>query len=625
MRSEAEDSVAPSRRTLFRVASGVRLGSGSTPWAMALILVVVAIAVQNQGDVLQIATAICYAIAASGLGVALGLAGEYLLGQAVIFAISAYVTAALMTNHAWGFLPAALAGIVGAIVVGLALSLIGIRISRFYFGMVGFFLVALLPGIVQLVGSETGGSSGLTVTALPSLVGQQLDTHDLMILASVLLVGTLFLIRNVRQSPLGIHMRRMRDDPFVVSLSGKPVWRIRVAAYVIACALAGVGGAVYSQLNGFLAPYDFDVTFTILLFAAVLVGGATSLLGPSVGIFLLFVVPGILINVQSYSDLIYGATILAAVLLLPQGVEHAVRQAVGWLFRRIRPGGGGAEISPEVDAPTPEWLAEFLVALRPEDRRVSLRVAGARKSFQGVRALDFADDQEVVVAPGEIHLLIGPNGSGKTSLLNAMCGLVRLDDGTVTVGDSDVTKSGPARIAALGVARSYQTPRLPEELTPRELVAGALAEMRSVRYVHWLANDWIARRHRREVFAQADDILAGVGLASAANRPNLWLTSGQRRILDMLMAVTSRASVILLDEPAAGLSEHDRTILAEIVSALARRGIGMLIVEHDIELGLRIADRVTVMASGAVIAQEAPQHVREDAFVREVLMGPAAR
>jgi ABC-type branched-subunit amino acid transport system ATPase component len=89
--------------------------------------------------------------------------------------------------------------------------------------------------------------------------------------------------------------------------------------------------------------------------------------------------------------------------------------------------------------------------------------------------------------------------------------------------------------------------------------------------------------------------------------------------------MTSRASVILLDEPAAGLSEHDRTVLANIVGALAGHGIAILIVEHDIELGLRIADRVTVMASGAVIAQEEPQHVREDASVREVLMGPAAR
>jgi branched-chain amino acid transport system permease protein len=624
MSSPADSPGAPTRRNGLGVPSWLGHGPGAAPWGMGLVLLIVVLTVHDQGNVLQLATAVCYAIAASGLGVALGLGGEYLLGQAVIFAISAHVTAALMTNHAWGFVPAALAGVVGAILVGLVLSLIGVRISRFYFGMVGFFLVALLPGIVQLVKSETGGSSGLTVTALPSVFGQQLDTHDLLIVASVLLVGTLILIRNVRLSPLGLHMRRMRDDPFVVSLSGKPVWRIRVAAYVIACALAGVGGAIYSQLNGFLAPYDFDVTFTILLFAAVLVGGATSLLGPTVGIFLLFVVPRILINVQSYSDFIYGGTILVAVLLLPQGVEHAVREGIGVLLRRIRRG-GAVELAPEVDTPTPERLAGFLATLRPEGRRVSLRVSGARKTFQGVRALDFADDQEVVVEPGRIHLLLGPNGSGKTSLLNAMCGLVRLEGGTVAVGDTEVTKNGPARIAALGVARSYQAPRLPEEVTPREMVAGALAEMRSVRYIHWLANDWVARRHRREVFAQADDILAGVGLSSAANRPNLWLTSGQRRILDVLMAMTSRASVILLDEPAAGLSEHDRNVLAEIVGALAGHGIGILIVEHDVELGLRIADRVTVMASGAVIAQEAPQHVREDAFVREVLMGPAAR
>jgi ABC-type branched-subunit amino acid transport system ATPase component/ABC-type branched-subunit amino acid transport system permease subunit len=543
-----------------------------------------------------------------------------------MFALSAYVTGALMTGQGWSFWLAGPAAICAAVAGGLILSLVGLRVSRFYFAMVGFFLVTLTPEIVQVFKAQTGGSSGLVITEVPTFFGTPLDTSHLLILSAVVLVLALFFVRNLRSSPMGVHMRRMRDDPFVLSMAGTPAWRVRAATYVVSCAFAGFGGAIYSQLNGFLAPYDFDVTFTILLFAAVLVGGSTSLLGPAIGIFLLYVIPRMVIDVQGYSDLVYGGTILIAVLLLPDGVDQAVRDLSGHLRRRADPKQQAAHTLQDQLSTSPEDLGHLLWRFRDGERQedASLVVRRARKSFDGVRALDFDDGQEVTVEPGQVHLLLGPNGSGKTSLLNAMCGLARLDGGTVYIGSQDVTGATVSHIARMGVSRSYQSPRLPDELVPREMLAGVIADMRSVRYIHWLTNDWIAGRARREALRTADEILAAAGLADASERRNQWLTSGQRRTMDVLMALTSTSVIVLLDEPAAGLSSQERESLGATVRALARHGIGFLIVEHDVDLGLSIADRVTVMAGGAIVAQDKPEKIREHAYVRDVLMGPAA-
>jgi ABC-type branched-subunit amino acid transport system ATPase component len=433
----------------------------------------------------------------------------------------------------------------------------------------------------------------------------------------------LLLIRNVRRSPLGVHMRRMRDHPFVIATAGMDTWRIRLSIYTFSSLLAGFAGAIYSQINGYLSPLDFSVDVTILLFAAVLVGGRTTLLGPSLGVFLLYVIPNIVINVASDSDLIYGATVLICVIALPEGVEEA---AIG-LYRRLRPHRPppGPSVRTNDGEPSAERLAELLWQLRDRTTGAeSLVIRGARKAFGGVAALQIDDDQAVTVEPGQVHLLLGPNGSGKTTLLNAMCGLARLDAGSIHIGDADVTRAPIARIARRGVGRSFQTPRLPDELLPRQLLAGMLAGMRHVSYFHWLTSDHVAARTRRTTDALADEILAASGMAGGAERRAIDLTSGERRLLDVLAALTSQAHLVLLDEPASGLSARERRLLADTIRALAVRGIGFLVVEHDLDLALGMADTVTVLFGGAVVVTGQPNEIKEHPYVREVLIGAPA-
>jgi len=603
------------------------------PLLLALAILLVGLLVSREDYLLQGSIAISFAIAATGLGLALGLAGEYLLGQLALFAASAYVTAVLTSVHEWSFWLAAGVGTVAATVVGLAMSLVALRISKFYFALVGFFLVSLIPNIVQLFEKQTGGSAGLVIYDSINFFGTELETKGLFYLAGVALIISLLLVRNVRNSPLGTQMRRMRDSTAALSASGMQPWRARVAVYVLSSILAGVGGAVFSHLGGFLQPTQFELTFTILLFAAVLVGGSTTLLGPTLGVIILYIVPRVVINVEGYSDMVYGGIVLLAVILFPGGIEEAFQSARAWFTGQLakrrgeEPSAVEAALDPDAveEFVSPDRLVKEMLAMREGvDLGSSLRIQGARKRYGGVAALDFEDGDSVTVAPGKVHLLLGPNGSGKTTLLNAFCGYAPLNEGSVTFGDRDLTSRSPARIARLGISRSFQTPSLPDETTPMELLTAALAYQESLSYVHWLISDPLAWRVRRRARARAGRIAAAAGLEEVAEQPCSQLTSGQRRIVDVLLALSRPSSVVLLDEPAAGLSGRERKQLGATIEALAAAGLSFLVVEHDLELALQIADEVSVLAEGHLLTHGTPEDITQHRGVREVLIGAEA-
>jgi branched-chain amino acid transport system permease protein len=609
------------------------------------VVAIFGIVTSRQDYLLQGATALTFAIAATGLGLALGLAGEYLLGQLAMFAAGAYITGVLTTQQHWSFWPAAALGIVGAMIVGLALSLVGLRISKFYFALVGFFLVSLIPNIVQLFSAQTGGTAGLPVLDFPSFFGYTLETRGMYLLGTAALAVSLLLVRNVRAAPLGVYMRRMRESTAAVAASGVAPWKIRVSTYVLSSALAGLGGAIFSHISGFIQPDQFSVTIAIMLFAAVLVTGPTTLLGPSIGVLLLYVIPRVVINAQGYTELIYGAIVLIAIVAFGGGVEEPLRDAWRTLVTRGRhrveersadagaPTAGANDAAETLSADAVEAgqppdevavsdLAATLWRLR-EDSEVdrALVVRGARRAFGAVKALDMGADESITVKPGEVHLLLGPNGSGKTSLLNAVSGFMPIEGGSVELGDTNLTKLSPARVAKAGIGRSFQSPSLPDETTPVDLLAANFAQLEGVSYAHWLTSDWIAWRVRRRARATAETVASEAELGEAMNRPCAELTSGRRRIVDVLIALASRSTIVLLDEPAAGLSQSERQRLGATVRALADHGVGFLIVEHDLELAMRIADHVTVLAEGHLLARGTPQDVTNHAAVRKVLMG----
>lgn len=585
-------------------------------------LVAVGMIITRQDWLLQGTVALTIACAAIGLGIALGLGGEFLLGISLIFAVAAYTSAILTSKFEWDYWPAALVGMAASIVIGILMSLPGLRVSHFYFGMLGFFLVYLIPSFVAMAGPITGGSDGLVVPEIPEIFGVPLQSTGMFMLGVVALVLAMLFSRNVRSSPLGIHMRRMRDAPHVLATSGVPIWRVRLATYTIGSVLAGLGGAVYGHVTGFIQPGEFAFEMTNLILAAVIVGGSRSLFGPVIGVLVLYILPRTVVDVEGYSDIVYGTIILLSVLLFRGGVVSASRDLIAWVRRKISRRSLAAEPLAQTIARSPEGLANLLLSVRPAELGThELTVSGIRKRYGGVQALDFEDEQTVTVRSGEVHLLLGPNGSGKTTLLNAMTGLARPDSGSVMLDGTDLTNISLPRISRLGISRSFQSPALPDEVTPIDLFSSVLEQHRKVSYFHWLLATPRAYRARRDSRELAQRIADAAGLGAAANEDCVGLTSGQRRIVDVVLSLLSPSSIVLLDEPAAGLGDVERRQLGATVRALASGGVGVIVVEHDLELALSIADTVTVMASGRPVATGGPDEIRESAIVKEVLIG----
>jgi ABC-type branched-subunit amino acid transport system ATPase component len=373
----------------------------------------------------------------------------------------------------------------------------------------------------------------------------------------------------------------------------------------------------------------------------VLVGGQTALLGPTLGVFVLYFIPREVIDVEGYSDLIYGAVVLIAVVAFRGGIDQALRNLGRWFERRVRPttapaaADGSADAVNESVAASPvataalaapvarDELPELLWELRERagTKPVPLTATAVHKAFGGVSALDLQEDASVTVEPGRVHLLLGPNGSGKTTLLNTMCGLAKVDRGSVRLGDTEVTNKAMSRIAQAGVSRSFQGPKLPSEVSPRDLLSARISQLERVNGLHWLFGDPIARKRRRRSDELAERLALAAGLGVATWEPCLGLTSGQRRIVDVLVALTSNGHTVLLDEPAAGLSQPERQQLGATITALARHGMGFIVVEHDLDLAMSLADSVTVLASGRLLAQGAPAEIQANEDVRRVLMG----
>lgn len=621
MSTEVERTLAPARPAAGSPAAQPRWWR-SPRFGLALtgvVLVVLGVILPREDWLGEGAVALTLAIAATGLGIALGLAGEYLLGVSFVVAAGAYPTATLTSTFGWNFWPAAGVGILVGAIVGLLVSLPGLRVSHFYFGMLGFFMVFLVPSLVEVLAPWTGGSQGLPIYTRPELFGYALDAHGMFVLAAVLLTLVLLLVLNVRMSPWSVSMRRMRDAPHVLASTGVRVWRIRFGTYLLVSVLAGLSGAVYSHINVYIQPIEFSFNMTTLILAAVIVGGSRSLLGPSIGLVILYIGPRLLYNIDGIADIVYGVAVVLAVLLFRGGVVQAARDVWSRLSGRRRVSSAREETTTGTDASA---LARELMAFRrPDAAPRSVTVNGVRKSFGGVRALDFGEDDSVEIAPGSITLLLGPNGSGKTTLLNVVSGLVHADAGAISMGATNITRRSASAVARSGVSRSFQSPVLPDEITPIDLFSAAISRLTHTSFIHWLIWDRAARRTHRASVETARRIATAAGLAAVGDQPCAGLTSGQRRLVDVVCALISPAAIVLLDEPAAGLSDVERKLLAATVRSLADSEVGFIVVEHDLELALSLADSVVVMAAGRPVATGAPGEIQHSETVRRVLLG----
>jgi ABC-type branched-subunit amino acid transport system ATPase component/branched-subunit amino acid ABC-type transport system permease component len=571
------------------------------------------------------AAAVTFGIATIALSVVVitGYAGQLSLTQSVLAGVGALV-AAKLTSH-MSFLPAlvlaaAVCAAVGAVVGVPALRTRGITLAIATLGLGGAISAVLLSNV-----EYTGGVAGIYVP-VPSIMGWSIDpffyadryAFTCMTIFALLSIG----VANLRRGVTGRRLLAVRSNERAAAALGLNNALLKTYAFAVGAGIAGVGGVLtaFQQSSVQVSrTQTFTVVACILLVSVVVAGGVGFVSGALIGAsmvsgglltLLLHDVP----RLNDYLPLCGGLVLVLVLIFEPDGLAGLLaRFGSGRHLRRIR----------HLSWPLSRRSEKAIVPPRAsrntlgEAIRVAptvLRVSELCVSFGAVTAVSNVDFD---VQPGEVHSIIGPNGAGKTTLIDAITGFVPAQHGSILLGDRELTSMSPRKRAAAGISRSFQSLELFEGLTVAENILVASEHAHPVRYV----TDFFCPGNRRLERAE-EQIMAQFELLPHADSLPEAISFGLRKTVAIARAVAALPPVLLLDEPAAGLDDHEAAELAELIRRVAKEwGMAVVLVEHKLDLVMSLSDRVTVMNHGGVMMTGAPDEVVDNADVMDAYLG----
>lgn len=560
----------------------------------------------------QIQLALILALVVGGLNLSLGYAGELALGQAAMYAAGAYTAGILSVHGHTGLIVQLLAGGVIALVVGVITGVPGLRFGSWSLAMTSFFLVLLIPDLLSVFKEHTGGHNGLTGLQPPTLFGSSIDSTQLYVVIVVVTILWFVVLRNLVISRHGIAFRTLKQSPVLASSVGISVFRMKLSGYALGAIPAGLAGVLFANLDLYISPEAFSFTFATAVLAASILGGSASVYGAVIGALVMQIGPNQSTEFQQYALVFYGALLVLCGVLFRGGLATLFSR----LIARID-AAAGVRPAPWVWRREPDVSAGEGPELENVDG-AELAVDGVTKRFGGNRALGGAS---LSARPGAVTALIGPNGSGKTTLLNMVCGYYKADSGRITLGGRPITGLAPHRVARAGVARTFQTPNIPDGVTVLEAVmSGRYTAARSPMVSAILRLPGF-RRVRKTDRYEAERLLAAIGLDGRRDMEATSLPLGNRRLLEVARSLIAQPAVVLLDEVASGLDEDEVERLGRLIRAIADGGGTVVLVEHNFRLVLSLADTIVVLAQGEVLAEGPPERIESDPRVMREYLG----
>ncbi|OZI39165.1 ABC transporter [Bordetella genomosp. 1] len=553
----------------------------------------------NSYYVFVLANIALIAIVGIGLNVLLGLTGQVSFGHVGFYAIGAYTVAILTTKVGWGFWPAWAAGTLLAAAMGALLALPALRVKGPYLAMITIAFSFIVQHAAVEMRDLTGGQSGIMGILPPQLWAGWGPEQTVAILAIVTATIVLVAYALLARGSWGAAMRAVNDSETAAQSIGLNPLVIKTAAFTISAAAAGLAGGLFAPLSSFVTAETFSFMQSILFVLVVIVGGAGTVAGPIIGALIVGVLPELLASLEAYRLLFFGALLLLVLWVAPDGAVGLWRQ----LWRGAKPA-----VAPRAAAAEPA-VAEVALPRRP---RQVLSAQGLGITFGGVRAVS---ELSMTVPEGAVTSLIGPNGAGKTTALNMMSGFYRPSAGGFTLGARALAGQPAFRIARAGIARTYQTSQLFGTLSVEDNVVLAMARGR-------LGGLFSASRfHGAPARAQARALLAFCGYTGAPDAPAAGLAHVDRRLVEIARALATDPDVLLLDEPAAGLSREDKDTLAALLRRIAEAGVGVALVEHDMALVMAISNQLVVLDAGRRLAVGTPAEVQNDPAVKQAYLG----
>ena len=552
-----------------------------------------------------IATRACiYWVLVSGLNLVVGFAGQIAIGWVALLTLGAYVTSVLSAGTVLPelspYLALSIAAAVGA-VFGAIIGLPALRLRTFYFAMTTLGFATIVTQVALAWKSVTGGGVGVPGPLLPWPFSSPWGFYYFCLGLAVLCT---WMTSNIAGSRFGRSLVAIRDAEVAAEAVGISKPALLVTVFLFSGAVAAIAGGLFASLQSYITPDAFTFDLSVLFFIAILIGGRGSILGPLLGTIILTALPEFAAPLVAWSTFLYAVLLLVIVLAVPGGIADMLD------FRNRRPLERHREIRPR-----PELLAHILP---PQARLNLLKLEKLSLSFGGVRAIDGVD---LEIRTGEVHGLIGPNGSGKTTTLNVISGYYAPQQGQVSLNDMVLpSRAAPAR-AGRGIARTFQTPRLVGAASVLENVMIGTATAGRANFVEALL---AFPRHRRDevhAFAAALAALTAVGLDQLAFVRADRLQHSELRFVEIARALVLRPCFLLLDEPAAGLSVDEIKRLGELIVTISRQGTGVLLVEHHADLIFDICDRVTVLNLGKVLASGTAAEIRGHREVINAYLG----
>ena len=576
-------------------------------WFPVILLAVVGGSLPLWGDSFFgiIATRVCvYWVLVSGLNLVVGFAGQLAIGWVSLLTIGAYVASALTAGRVTPEIPAYVSLVIAAAfgaVFGLIAGLPALRLRTFYFAMTTLGLSTIVTQIALAWRSVTGGGVGIPGPSMPV----PFDTPwGFYYFTLILALVCTWMTCNVAASRFGRSLVALRDAEVAAEAVGIHKPGLLMTVFLFSGALAGLAGGLFASLQSYITPDAFTFDLSVLFFIAILIGGRGSILGPLLGTAVLTILPEFAAPLVQWSTFLYAVLLLLIVLLVPGGIADLLD------FRNRKPLDQHREIRPR-----PELLGQVL---GDGQRGSVLEIKRIVLAFGGVRAVDGVDLQ---LRSGEVHGLIGPNGSGKTTVLNVISGYYAPQQGSVARDGGDFTREGTHTRARRKIARTFQTPRIVGESSVIDnVMIGATTDGRASFVESMLS----LSRHRRDEASLRERgmaALALVGLERIANVRADRLQHSELRFVEIARALMMKPSFLLLDEPAAGLSVDEIKRLGQLIEAISRQGTGVLLVEHHADLIFDICDRVTVLNLGKVLASGSPDHVRTHREVINAYLG----